>query len=629
MNFRYDINGLRAIAVIAVVLFHFNSTWAPGGFAGVDVFFVISGFLMTRIIFIGLTNNNFNLFKFYVARANRIIPAIAVLCLLLLIFGWFYLTPLDYAALGKHAASSVGFISNSVYWRESGYFDAASHEKWLLHTWSLSVEWQFYIIYPIILIFLKNILSLDNLKRAIVIGTLLGFALSVIATMKWPNAAYYLLPTRAWEMMMGGIAFLYPWTLHEKKKKLFEITGLVLILVTYAYASNEIPWPSYYALLPVLGAYLVIVSNRPLSPITNNIIFQYLGKWSYSIYLWHWPIVVFGYYLELNDWWLYGIPLSLILGFFSFKFVESIRFDNYNNWLSIIKVKPIYIAFLTCFLSISIWGLNGIPNRVSQDLQKLYSLTAESPYRSKCHIKNYQPPEQSCEYFSENTKWAVFGDSQVVEISYALAEKLQQREEGVKHFSFSGCKPTNNPKDSHTKCARWYNESIDYIVNRKDIEYVVYNHRYSLFLLGDHTSSYPLVGLPKDDALEILESIEYTIRKFAKTKNKVYVYYPIPDLKKSIGSLVSNAWILGEQYLNLQGSTRKFYNERNHTIINFFKNTQYPDNVIFIEPAEEFCNEVNCFATLNGQALYFDDIHPSIIGAQLLIKPILENIPSP
>ena len=274
MNFRYDINGLRAIAVIAVVLFHFNPTWVPGGFAGVDVFFVISGFLMTGIIFRGLESDSLNLFKFYVARANRIIPALAVLCLVLLVFGWFYLTSLDYKTLSKHLASSIGFVSNVVYWRESGYFDATSYEKWLLHTWSLSVEWQFYILYPVVLIILKEFLSLENLKRIIILGTVLSFGLSVIATMKWPNPAYYLLPTRAWEMMIGGIAFLYPWNLSKNKKKLTEITGFLLILASYIFVSSAIPWPGYFAIFPVLGAYLVIISNQQSSIITNNKFFN-------------------------------------------------------------------------------------------------------------------------------------------------------------------------------------------------------------------------------------------------------------------------------------------------------------------------------------------------------------------
>jgi len=121
VHFREDINGLRAIAVIAVVLFHFNPSWMPGGFAGVDVFFVISGFLMTGIIFKGLEQQNFSIIKFYIARANRIIPALAILCIVLLIFGWFYLSPVDYKSLAKHAVSSIGFISNNIYWLESGY----------------------------------------------------------------------------------------------------------------------------------------------------------------------------------------------------------------------------------------------------------------------------------------------------------------------------------------------------------------------------------------------------------------------------------------------------------------------------------------------------------------------------
>lgn len=164
MKFRKDINGLRAIAVIAVVLFHFNASWLPGGFAGVDVFFVISGFLMTGIIFRGIEQDNFSILNFYIARANRIIPALALLCFVLLVFGWFYLTPLEYQSLGKHAASSVSFLSNFTYWSEAGYFAAASHEKWLLHTWSLSVEWQFYIIYPLMLVAMRKFISIKTMK---------------------------------------------------------------------------------------------------------------------------------------------------------------------------------------------------------------------------------------------------------------------------------------------------------------------------------------------------------------------------------------------------------------------------------------------------------------------------------
>lgn len=258
MHFRKDINGLRAIAVLAVVLFHFNENWMPGGFAGVDVFFVISGFLMTGIIFRGIDKKRFSIINFYIDRANRIIPALALVCFVLLCFGWFYLTPLDYKALGKHALGSIGFISNIIYLKESGYFDAASHEKWLLHTWSLSVEWQFYIIYPLALVILRKLISEKTTKTVLLLGTILGFIFCVFSTYKWPDAAYYLLPTRAWEMMMGGIAYLYPFTLNEKKKKVIEWSGLALIASSYAFIDKENSWPGYLALLPVLGSFLKI-----------------------------------------------------------------------------------------------------------------------------------------------------------------------------------------------------------------------------------------------------------------------------------------------------------------------------------------------------------------------------------
>lgn len=359
-SFRQDINGLRAIAVIAVVLFHFNASWMPGGFAGVDVFFVISGFLMTGIIFRGIEQENFSILKFYVARANRIIPALAVLCLVLLVFGWFYLTPLDYKALGKHAASSVAFLSNIIYWRESGYFDAASHEKWLLHTWSLSVEWQFYIIYPLVLVAMRKFMSIKTMKFLLLVGTVLGFVFCVIATYKWPNPSYYLLPTRAWEMMLGGIAYLYPLTLSENRKKLFGWTGLGLIIGSYFLISSENPWPGYLAILPVIGTFLVIQAHRNNSIITNNLVFQKLGAWSYSIYLWHWPLVVIIYTFSLPDYYIYlGISLSIFLGFLSYQYIEKIKFSSYQEWKNTYRIKPFYISLFLIVLGVLIYSFNG------------------------------------------------------------------------------------------------------------------------------------------------------------------------------------------------------------------------------------------------------------------------------
>jgi len=383
-NFRHDINGLRAIAVIAVVLFHFNSSWVPGGFAGVDVFFVISGFLMTGIIFRGIEQENFSILKFYVARANRIIPALAVLCLALLVFGFFYFTPLDYKALGKHVASSMAFLSNIIYWREAGYFDTASHEKWLLHTWSLSVEWQFYILYPLVLVAMRKFLSIKTMKLLLLVGTVLGFVFCVIATYKWSGASYYLLPTRAWEMMLGGVAYLYPLTLQESRKKIIEFIGLFLIIGSYFLISSENLWPGYLAIFPVLGAFLLIQSNRNNSIVTNNIVFQKLGTWSYSIYLWHWPIVVAIYIFSLSEIYTYlGILTSIFLGFLSYQYIEKINFrKNFSNFSSYFKHKPIYMVFILSGISSIIFFNEGL-NRNTAYLKKYIAKTESNKY---CHV---------------------------------------------------------------------------------------------------------------------------------------------------------------------------------------------------------------------------------------------------
>ncbi|EGR2111620.1 acyltransferase [Vibrio parahaemolyticus] len=354
---------------MAVVLFHFDVAWLPGGFAGVDVFFVISGFLMTGIIFRGLEQENFSIFKFYVARANRIIPALAVLCFILLVFGWFYLNPIDYKALGKHAASSIGFISNVIYWRESGYFDASSHEKWLLHTWSLSAEWQFYIIYPIVLVAMNKLLSVKLMKVTILIGTVLGFIFCVFATYQWPDLAYYLLPTRAWEMMLGGVAYLYPLTLQDKTKKTVERVGLLLIVFSYLLVSKDTPWPGYIALFPVLGAFLIIQAQRSDSFITSNLVFQRLGAWSYSIYLWHWPVVVFLVYFELHNLELLGILASIALGYISYRIIESRSYFKTSNEFTSIKdlfLSKLLLLIITIGLTSSfIYTKSGLSGRES------------------------------------------------------------------------------------------------------------------------------------------------------------------------------------------------------------------------------------------------------------------------
>lgn len=351
-SFRYDINGLRAIAVIAVVLFHFNASWMPGGFAGVDVFFVISGFLMTGIIFRGIEQENFSLIKFYISRANRIIPPLLILCLTLLILGWFFLAPWEYKTLGRDVATSLLFISNFMFSMKMGYFDDINH-IFLLHTWSLSTEWQFYIIYPIVLLIFKRFLSIDNLKKLVLAFFIISFIISIYATQIWPNQSYFLLPTRAWEMLLGGIAFLYPLKSNTgkilKNRKFLEIIGIFLIIISYIFISENNPWPGYLAFIPTIGTWLIIQAQRQDSLITNNFLFQKIGLWSYSIYLWHWPIANSFRYFEIEEKYkICGIFLSIILGYLSFKLIEK------RNFKSVSIIKPIFIYLTITLIPVSI-----------------------------------------------------------------------------------------------------------------------------------------------------------------------------------------------------------------------------------------------------------------------------------
>jgi peptidoglycan/LPS O-acetylase OafA/YrhL len=405
MNFRYDINGLRAIAVIGVVLFHFNANILPGGFAGVDIFFVISGFLMTRIIFNSILSNSFSLVSFYLARFYRIVPALTILSVVLLVFGWFYLPPLDYFSLGKHVLSSLFFISNFIYFNEIGYFDAESHEKWLLHTWSLSVEWQFYIIYPIFIMLLTRIINRDTVKYIILFFTVAGFLFCAIATKLWPEASYYLLSMRFWELLLGGLAYFYQNKILVNKYHAY--TGVLIIFCSFIFLSNENYWPGYLAIIPTLAVFFIIISNFQDHVIFCNKVVQSIGLWSYSIYLWHWPIVVFINYYELNNFSYIAILISVLLGWFSHKYFERA-----------IQVKYIFLSAL--LFSIMMTINNGYMYQMPRDI---YESLLLNPKDEKYGDYTWENHKQYTSDFSRGSnRMLIIGDSQAGDFTNILVE---------------------------------------------------------------------------------------------------------------------------------------------------------------------------------------------------------------
>lgn len=324
--FRHDINGLRALAVLGVLVFHFDKDLLPGGFSGVDAFFVISGYLMTGIIFRGIENKNFSTLNFYMARANRIIPPLAVLCFALLVFGYFFMLSMDYKTLGRDVATSMFFVSNVMFSLRKGYFEFG--DNYLLHTWSLSAEWQFYLIYPLLIMALCKAFSLNNIKRLLVGLCVIGFIFGVYASIHWPTAAYFLLGARAWEMLLGGLVYLYPISLSKGRKRTLEISGILMLVGSYFAISGKDLWPGYLALFPTIGTALVIISSNNEASLLRSGLLQKLGLWSYSIYLWHWPVAVaFSYYDVPSTYIPIGMVVSVLLGYLSYALVETRRFS--------------------------------------------------------------------------------------------------------------------------------------------------------------------------------------------------------------------------------------------------------------------------------------------------------------
>ncbi len=240
------------------------------------------------------------------------------------------------------------FLSNIVFWTENGYFDLASHEKWMLHTWSLSVEWQFYILYPLLILFLQKAIGLNKARFVIAACAILSFSLSVYASNRWPGAAFYLLPTRAWEMFVGGLIYLFPVSKGRRASFALEFLGLFLIAFSIAMFDSETIWPGWRALIPVLGTALVIYSARSDSIVMCNRFSQVIGKSSYSIYLWHWPLAVFISYWGVKGqapWIAACIMCSLFIGYLSYRYVESIAGKNTKNFLGSWGVAKAFVLF--------------------------------------------------------------------------------------------------------------------------------------------------------------------------------------------------------------------------------------------------------------------------------------------
>lgn len=331
MVYRKEIDGLRALAVIPVILFHGGLEWFSGGYAGVDVFFVISGYLITSIILQEKEAGTFSIAGFYERRARRILPALYFIIFICSLFAWFWLLPHELENFGKSIVAVVIFASNILFWQESDYFAADAELIPLLHTWSLAVEEQFYVIFPLIMILFWA------LGKRWLVGIISLVALFSLGLTEWgwryfPEANFYLIPTRAWELMIGSLAAFYLFYNEQPRGAIrhpASIIGIGLILLSIFMLDRTLPFPSLYALAPTIGTALIILfatSGTLVNKLLSQRLFVGIGLISYSAYLWHQPIFVFARIRGMDEPQTGLIFLlsssALLLAYLSWRFIE-------------------------------------------------------------------------------------------------------------------------------------------------------------------------------------------------------------------------------------------------------------------------------------------------------------------
>ena len=640
-NFRYDINGLRAYAVILVVLFHFGIIGFAAGFIGVDIFFVISGFLMTSIVIKSLDKGNFSLLKFYLARGIRIVPALFVVSTIVLILGWFLVLPTDYKALAKHTLSSINFFSNIVYWRESGYFDTDSHNKALLHTWSLSVEWQFYLVFPIIVALLYKIKKSRNfLLTFFILGTIISLILSIIITAKNPSAGFFLLPTRAWEMLAGGLIFFIPKEKVPYKKPL-EFIGFFLIAISCYIFSTDTLWPSYNAILPVLGAFLILLAHQQNSIFTKGSVFQWLGNNSYSIYLWHWPIVFFLHYFYKNDDYIFitaGIILSIILGWLSYTYIENPTRKKLSN-LSIVKAYFLWFLSISILslISIMIFKFDGIKNRFSNEINNISNTINDfNPRRDECLGKQDDSQLKKCTYGSGPLSLIVVGDSHASAMLNGVVNALPNNTSLIS-FTISGCPTVKNLKKTNMpeySCGERVKDIINDIKTNysTDIPILVINRANAIFQgePENDKSNQPIryINTPSlvfdEEYYAQMRNAYVDTLKDLSASHKVYITRPTPEAKKEISNLAAKIFKYHLPTQDLTITWNEYYERSKQAWKAQDMAAQSTKNIQIIDLSREFCDNETCYFTQNNLPLFYDDDHMSWT-ASLKLAPIFKK----
>ncbi|HEY6894201.1 MAG TPA: acyltransferase family protein [Rhodanobacteraceae bacterium] len=407
--YRRDIDGLRAFAVLAVVAFHAFPWLMPGGFVGVDVFFVISGYLISGLISQRLAEGRFTFADFYARRIKRIFPALIVVVAAVFAFGWIVLLPGELEALGKHIAAGMGFVSNFALWSEAGYFDPSAATKPLLHLWSLGIEEQFYLVWPLALVAFAK-WRRSALPLIVVVGVV-SFAINLATVAKWPVAAFYSPASRFWELQVGCLlAAMTASPGHRAPSpaaaNAMAAIGAALLAISVFFLDDKLGYPGFWALLPTLGALLLIAAG-PQAWFNRNVLAQpaavAVGLISYPLYLWHWPLLSFAS-ISARGIPSFGVRVAAVLASVALATATYLLIEKPIRFGATWKRKIpalVALAFVVGAAGYAAFAAHGVPTRFPPEIRALASFAYEYKTDARyphCWLSNQQPPEEFAPY---------------------------------------------------------------------------------------------------------------------------------------------------------------------------------------------------------------------------------------
>ncbi len=674
MKYRREIDGLRALALIPVILFHANIPLFSGGYVGVDVFFVISGYLITSIILSELESNQFSIANFYERRARRILPALFLVLFLSLVFAWFFFLPRDMKSFSKSLAAVPLFISNLVFWRNSGYFDATAEYQPLIHTWSLAVEEQFYIIFPV---FIMLVWRLAKFQIFLILATvgIMSLALAQWTVSSMPVAAFYLLPTRGWELLAGAMIAFLPYRSQSNfsrvANELLGALGIGLILFAVFFFDKQTPFPGVFALIPTMGAALILIftSSKTLAgKILSGKVPVAIGLVSYSAYLWHQPLFVFARIDRSSTpspaTMLILAALALVLGYLSWKFVEK-PFRNRNQW----SRKFIFQFSVSSSIVFVLIGTTGIKTEGFRERMQFppnakwmsmgEKLEIEGDICEPTPIPDYQGLS-ICYFGNRSSKRTIvlYGDSHAQAVSKALHQRMEKMNFRVAKAALDcgvipdiSQEPVPNPKQVYESCNQKFNELKRFIKDNNADVLTVSRWTFQFFPMRGFVETLPfdngVGGVEKDlphrvnvaisqdgstsvDAVEKKAATLKLIRELARVSRTLYINYPIPEIGWDIFNVNLKHFNDHRSLLQHLSYPYEHYLSRNRFILDLFeKEAINIPNLVFLRSDQVFCERIKpgyCVAQDGGVPFYYDDDHLSDAGATLLTEEFAKNL---